>query len=371
MRANTEAGTSRSEADSDLAESYPISVVIPCHNAAEKLKLCLEALFKNDLTNLEILVVDDASDDSVAEVSAAFAQVEGGPGSGIRCVTLEQKSGPAVARNEGLKRAKNPYVFFLDADVVLVTRSIEWIRESLDLYSHRADIAGVLGSYSEAIPWNDFLTNFKNLHICFLYKSTDTLSPYLHTPIFCVKGEILKQVGGFDPRFTTAEDFLLGILLGTKGFHFVIDRKLQGVHLKRYTLTRILKEDWQRIRDLSGIRLNRKQRRFALRAHRLHRLLSLALPGPVLFCSVLTLLNPIYGPIALLLLFIFYLCNLPFLVYAGGQRGLGFAVKAGLFVFLEMLWAEIALVGSLPRSLNALRAGDHSSSTSIAGEARH
>ncbi len=49
-----------------LAESFPLSVVIPSHNAAQDLKLSLEALLKNDMTNVEILIVVDASTDSTA-----------------------------------------------------------------------------------------------------------------------------------------------------------------------------------------------------------------------------------------------------------------------------------------------------------------
>ena len=335
---------------SDLASRYPISIVIPCHNAVRELKLCLEALFRNDLTHVEIVVVDDGSSDSTAQVVEEFSQSDHGS-SVIQYLALEHKSGPAAARNKGAEQARHSFLLFLDADIVLTRQSVELIRESLDLYSHRSDIAGVLGSYSEVIPWDDFLTNFKNLAICFLYKSTDTLSPFLHTPIFCIRREILDSVGGFDPRFRTAEDFCLGILLGTQGFYFVIDRTLEGVHLKRYSLAAIFKEDWRRIRDLAAIKLSRSQRRFALRAHRPHRLLSLVLPGPILLGLILTLFNPVYGSVALFLLAVFGLCNLPFLLYARKQRGLGFALKAAAFLFLEMAWAEIALVSSLLLSI--------------------
>ena len=329
-----------------LAESFPLSVVLPSHNTAQELKLSLEALLENDTTKVEILIVDDASTDSTAQVAAAIAQGQKEGDASLQYLPLKQRSGPAAARNEGLKRAKNPYVLFLDSDVVLPRRSLQWIRESLDLYSHRSDIAGVLGSYAEAIPWDDFLTNFRNLSICFLYKSTNTLSPYLHTPIFCVKKEILEEMGGFDPQFKWAEDFRLGILLGSQGFRFVIDRKIEGVHLKRYQLRTILREDWRRVGDLRAMKLEGEQKRFALRAHRFRRLLSVALPGPVLIFALLTFVGPIFGKIACSLLALFYLSNLPFLFYLRGQRGVGFALKAALFLFLEMLWAELALVGS-------------------------
>lgn len=341
-----------SQPGSTRASRYPISIVIPCHNAARELKLCLEALFRNDLTNVEIVVVDDGSSESTAQVVEECAQA--GPGnSAIRYLALERKSGPAVARNKGAQQARHPFVLFLDADIVVTRQSIELIRESLELYSHRSDIAGVLGSYSEVIPWDDFLTNFKNLAICFLYKSTDTLSPFLHTPIFCIRREILDSVGGFDPRLRTAEDFFLGILLGTQGFYFVIDRALEGVHLKRYSLATILREDWRRIHDLAAIKLSRSQRRFALRAHRPHRLLSLVLPGPILLGLILTPSYPVCGNVALLLLAVFCLCNLPFLLYARKQRGLGFALKAAGFLFFEMVWAEIALASSLVVSIGS------------------
>ncbi len=337
---------------SDLAGRYPISVVIPCHNAERELKLCLEALFKNDLTHLEIVVVDDGSSDSTAQVVEDVAQ-GGGDSPTIQYLALDKKSGPAVARNQGVRQASHPFVLFLDADIVLTRQSIELIRESLDLYSHRSDIIGVLGSYSEIIPWDDFFSNFKNLTICFLYKSTDTLSPFLHTPIFCIRREILDRVGGFDSRFKTAEDFGLGILLGTQGFHFVIDRTLEGVHLKRYSLGGIFKEDWRRIRDLAAIKLNPSQRRFALRAHRPHRLVSLLLPGPILLSVILTPFNPSFGNLALFLLAVFGLCNVPFLLYARRLRGWGFAVKAAGFIFCEMAWAEVVVASSLVRSVNS------------------
>jgi glycosyltransferase involved in cell wall biosynthesis len=339
-----------SQAGSDLASRYPISIVIPCHNVVRELKLCLEALSRNDLTNLEIVVVDDGSSDSTAQIVEEFTQ-SGLGGCTVRYLALEHKSGPAVARNKGAQQATHPFLLFLDADIVVTRHSIELIRESLDLYSHRADIAGVLGSYSEVIPWDDFLTNFKNLTICYLYKSTDTLSPFVHTPIFCIRREILDSVGGFDFRFRTAEDFFLGILLGTQRFYCVIDRALEGVHLKHYSLAAILREDWRRIHDLAAIRLSRSQRRFALRAHRPHRLLSLVLPGPILLALILTPSYPEVGNVALFLLVVFGLCNLPFLLYTRKQRGLAFSVKAAGFLFLEMIWAEIALASSLVVSI--------------------
>ena len=151
---------------------------------------CLSAILNNDLSNVEIIVIDDDSSDATSEVMDSFLAVE----KALRYVRLENQEGPAGARNQGVKRSRNPYILFVDADVVLQTQALEWIRESLDLYSHRSDVVGVLGSYAETVPWDDFLTNFKNLYVCFIYQITETLSPYLHTPIFlCKEGDSDKS----------------------------------------------------------------------------------------------------------------------------------------------------------------------------------
>ena len=286
-------------------------------------------------------MVNDASREEILSSTTALP---------IREVKLERQMGPAAARNEGLKRAANPYILFLDADMVLPHQSIDWIRDTLELYSHRPDVAGVLGVYAETVPWKDFYSNFKNLYTCFLYNSTETQSPFLHTPIFCVKKDVLKAAGGFDPDLATAEDFRLGLLLGTQGHRFIIDRRIQGTHLKRYSLASILREDFRRTRDLGKIKLQGAQRKFYYRAHRWHRLISLLLPGPILILSLLSFWNARLPWVVVFFLAVFYLCNLRFLMYCRRVRGLAFALKAAAFLFIEMLWAEVCVVGLTSRS---------------------
>ncbi len=136
-----------------------------------------------------------------------------------------------------------------------------------------------MASIQRAVPSGGFLTNFKNLTTCYLYNITDTQSPYLHTPIFCIRKEVLESAGGFDPRLWRAEDFRLGVVLGSRGYRFIIDRRIKGLHLKEYGFAGALKEDWLRIKDLQSVRLGPGERAFALRAHRWTRLVSLSLPG--------------------------------------------------------------------------------------------
>ena len=320
----------------------PLSVVIPVRNRSSELRECLAALLKNDLSNAEILIVDDASEEAIRPtVELCSASVP------IHYHRLSRHSGPGAVRNRGLSEIASPWVLFLDGDVLLPERSLEWIRESLHLYSHREDVVGVLGTYAEELPWNDFVTNFKNLVTCYLYRRTDTLSPYVHTPILCIQRELLQQAGGFETQVRTAEDFRLGLRLGSQGYRFVIDRRVRGLHLRRYTLGQVLREDWRRICDLRKLRPNKGQRKFYYQAMRWNRLVSLFLPGPILMAAVLIPWYPATSWLVLAGLLLFLLSNLRFLGYARRYLGWIFSIKAALFLFVEMLWAEIVLFLSL------------------------
>ncbi len=331
-------GAGRQEAKKQAAQKYPISVVIPAHNAATHLGRCLEAVHANDLTAVEIVVVDDASSDSTPQIAGE---------SGCRLIRLDRQVGPAGARNQGAREALNPYLLFLDSDVVLPLGSISFIRETLELYSHRPDVSGVLGQYSETTPTAGFVTNFKNLTTCHLYNITDTQSPYLHTPIFCVRKDVLESAGGFDSRLWRAEDFRLGVVLGSRGYRFIIDRRIKALHLKEYSLAGALKEDWLRIKDLQSVKLEPGERAFALRAHRWSRLVSVSLPGAAALALALSGLRIEFAFVAALLAGLFLALNARFLLFCRRKKGIFFAVQSAVFLFVEMLWAEIALAASL------------------------
>ncbi len=85
-----------------------ISVVVPVHNGEKYLRATLESIVAQTFRPLEVLVIDDASDDGSREIADSF----GGP---VRCIRL-QRSGAACARNKGVVEAQGEFLSFLDAD---------------------------------------------------------------------------------------------------------------------------------------------------------------------------------------------------------------------------------------------------------------
>lgn len=85
------------------------SVVIPYYKKRQYIERCIEAVLSQTFQNFEIIVVDDGSQDDIAElISNKYANK----------ITLIQQSnqGVSAARNAGIAKAKNEYIAFLDAD---------------------------------------------------------------------------------------------------------------------------------------------------------------------------------------------------------------------------------------------------------------
>jgi len=320
-----------------------MAVIIPVHNMARELQLCLDALWKNDLTDTEILVVDDGSTDDAAAVARS-----------VRYLRTGRRKGPAAARNEGFRQTDAPYVLFLDADVVLPADALAHIRETFEQHSANPAVVAVTGVYSEAIS-GGFLTQFKNLNVAYLQATTPSITPYVHSAIFCVRREALERCGGFDDRLRAAEDFRLGMIFGGKGYRCAIDRRVKGVHLKQYTLARLFQEDYRRIRDLQSIPLNPEQRAFFCRANRWSRLLSVIVPVPAAAAAGAAVAYSPAGMMAAALIAVFAALNSGFIRYCRSRRGFAFAAAAAGFLFIEMAWAQLCLVAVTLRRLPGSR----------------
>ena len=94
-----------------MTDQYAISVIVPCYNSESFIKKCIASLINQNFTkSFEIIIVDDASSDNTVEIIKSFNL------NNINLHLLKNNSGPAAARNIGLKKASGEYVFFLDAD---------------------------------------------------------------------------------------------------------------------------------------------------------------------------------------------------------------------------------------------------------------
>lgn len=88
-----------------------ISVIIPVYNAQKTLKRCIDSVLLQDYDNYEIVLVDDGSTDSSDKICKKYLNEN------IKINYIRQfNSGPASARNTGIKNSTGDYIYFVDAD---------------------------------------------------------------------------------------------------------------------------------------------------------------------------------------------------------------------------------------------------------------
>lgn len=97
-----------------------ISVIIPAYNCCNYLECCLNSIKAQTFRDFEVIIIDDGSTDSTANVALSFAESNAN-----FIVKRTQNAGVSSARNTGLTLAKGKYVTFVDADDFLPPQSLK------------------------------------------------------------------------------------------------------------------------------------------------------------------------------------------------------------------------------------------------------
>ncbi len=119
-----------------------ISLIIPCYNAEQSLRKCLQSVVQQKYSQLEIIIIDDGSTDGSLAIYEEFSNND------ERIIIIRQSnSGVSKARNHGVKEATGQYICFVDSD--------DWVEpnycsELYDLLTkENADIAIIEASYED------------------------------------------------------------------------------------------------------------------------------------------------------------------------------------------------------------------------------
>lgn len=88
-----------------------VSIIIPCYNAGEYIKQCLESIINQTYTDLEIICINDGSTDETPKILEEFALLD------QRVIVINQENkGISAARNSGLRLVTGEFVMFVDSD---------------------------------------------------------------------------------------------------------------------------------------------------------------------------------------------------------------------------------------------------------------
>ncbi len=120
-----------------------ISIIVAAYNAEQYICKCLDSICSQTFSDLEIIVVDDGSQDRTGMIADEYMKKDD------RMIVIHQKNkGAGMAKNEGLLRATGEYVIFVDAD--------DWIEkdtcEEVYRYTQQGKIDMVVFNHNKIFP---------------------------------------------------------------------------------------------------------------------------------------------------------------------------------------------------------------------------
>jgi glycosyltransferase involved in cell wall biosynthesis len=194
-----------------------VSAIIPTHNRAALLQRAIRSVQEQTYSNLEIIVVDDASQDKTQDVVKSINDHR------VRYLRHDVNKGGAVARNTGIRAATGGFIAFLDDDD-------EWKREKTE------DQLRVLATYDVVMCRSDGDASPK-------YSSKETVEledlqregPFGGTGVLMAKADVLKQTM-FDESLPRCQDWDLIIRIALKHKIAYLNKRLlrydTGAHLR-------------------------------------------------------------------------------------------------------------------------------------------
>ena len=88
-----------------------VSVIVPVYNSQKFLARCLDSLLAQTLKDIEIICINDGSDDESLLILEKYSKID----TRIRLYSQENK-GQGSARNKGIEYSKGEFISFVDSD---------------------------------------------------------------------------------------------------------------------------------------------------------------------------------------------------------------------------------------------------------------
>lgn len=177
-----------------------VSVVIPTRNRPAFLADALRSVVGQDYRDLDIIVVDDASEDS-EENERVIARF----GRPVRHIVRDTRGGPSVSRNVGIRASDAEYIAFLDDDDIWLPSKLRRQIEAFEANPRRLDRLGVVYCGHQ---WIDFRTGQTRPPRMPHIEGIDDLfrGRYNIIQTVLIKRACVEDVGGFDEDMAFQEN---------------------------------------------------------------------------------------------------------------------------------------------------------------------
>ena len=171
-------------------DNFPlVSVIIPTKNSERTIKTCLQSIESQSYPKIEIIIVDQESEDNTLEICKQFKVKI------INVPASEVYTPPTKSRNRGAQESKGKYLVHVDSDMELTTTVI---KEAVELCENNNYGAIVIHDVDIV---NGFWGKCKALERkCYVGDKEIEGARF-------VKKQIFDQIGGYDENINAGEDW--------------------------------------------------------------------------------------------------------------------------------------------------------------------
>ncbi len=176
-----------------------VSVIIPCYNSERFIRQTLESVLSQTFNDLEIIVVDDGSTDSTADIVNSFKD--------NRIVYhYKANQGLSSARNKGISLSQGEYIAFLDHDDIWLP---EKLKIQLEVFTANQEAAMVFSDAYITDLNGKRIKRFFKISPPFKGKVFNKLLSDNFVPILTVmlKRTVFEKTGLFNSNYKIAEDW--------------------------------------------------------------------------------------------------------------------------------------------------------------------
>lgn len=209
----------------DVDEAMAVTIVVPFRDRARLMVRMLESLRRVDYPQLNVILVDNGSENEARQLCESFAATAPFP---VRIVD-EARPGAARARNRGLKECTTPFVYFFDSDDEL---SSDFLVEVMPRM-RGADVGfiPVRQEVDGKVATRRFVLRDE--------PATALLSAMWNTVSTLWRTDYLRRIGGWADELTFWDDWELGIraMVHQPRVAWVTDRAYHRIYVHAESIT--------------------------------------------------------------------------------------------------------------------------------------
>jgi len=187
-----------------------VSIIIPVHNGEKYLKESIESCLNQDYSPLEIIVVDDKSEDNTLEILSEYQKKS----NILKVISVEKQNGLGNVINIGVKNSNGKYIARMDADDIMCPDRIKKQAEYMEKNPNCVAVGGqidIIDEKSNNIGHREYALEDSRLK-----RNRFLFQPFAH-PAVMLRRKTLEEVGLYPEDMWKTEDVKLFLTLSTKG----------------------------------------------------------------------------------------------------------------------------------------------------------